>query len=488
MQLENSDKMDKSLEGIRRRGGEGVPTGEGGAPRRPGADERELTRILKKFAPKKEKKDEKPAPLAEPAAPPLSPKEEILITEVVDLAKRVPRAPGRLSLLRFPQPRSSRVLLLGIAAGILVVLLLAVFASTAWSRLTVTVKPRTEELVLRDIAVTFDASLSQIERAKRLVPAERLEFTRRIQEEFAATGRAEIREKARGAIQIFNRYSSSPQTLVATTRFLTKDGVLYRLPRSVRVPGAKIEGGKIVPQFVETEVVADQPGTGANISGEVMLTIPGFQGTPRYEGFSAIAPSGFAGGFTGEAEVVSREDLERSQELLTKRVFDEFREEIARKIPSGFVLAEGLREIRITSVEAPPERSRHVRFPVSVEGRAQVLIFREGDLLSLLRELLLTGEAPQEFAGGLSGVSYRIERIELEKGRATVALEGSMRAKAVIPDAELRRLLAGSREASVVDVLKGRSDLTSFRLSFFPPWRSKAPADPGKIRVIVEEP
>lgn len=385
--------------------------------------------------------------------------------------------------------RSSRKVLFGVFTGIATFLVLVVLISTVFARASLTVKPRVESSTLDNVTVTLDLSVSGVMGDKRVIPAERLIFTKKASDIFPATGKEIIEDRARGTVKIYNSFSSSPQSLVATTRFLTDSGVLYRLPKGIVVPGAKIEEGKIAPQFIETELVADIAGEGGNLGNEVTLKIPGFRGDPKkYDGFYAVAEKGFVGGFKGEVKVVAREDLRAAEEKITKRVYDETMREIMAGIPSEFKLVEALREIQITNISTPKEKSRHDEFTAEAEARGRTVVFRERELMSLLHLLLIGDDKTREFVEGSEVLNYQVLTVDYEKGRATVSLRGSIKTKAIIPEGELRALAVAKKEGSLIELLKGRPELSSFRISFFPPWISKAPADENKIRIFVEAP
>lgn len=423
--------------------------------------------------------------LASPVNPSDTPKDEgVILTG--PLPFQVRRRGWRIPVVELS---SSRKVLFGVLAGIATFLVLVVLISTVFARASLTVKPRVESSILDNVTITLDSSVAGVVGDKRVIPAERLIFTKKVSDTFSTTGKEMIEDRARGMAKIYNRFSSSPQSLVATTRFSTDDGVLYRLPKGIVVPGAKIEEGKIAPQFIETELVADLAGEGGNLGGEATLKIPGFRGDPKkYNGFYAIAEKGFSGGFRGEARVVAREDLRAAEEKITKRVYDETLQEFTGKVPAEFKLVEALREIQITNVSAPAEKSRRDEFTVEAEARGRTVVFREKELLSLLHLLLIGEDKTREFVADSLSITYQVITVDYEKGKATVSLRGSIKTKAIIPEKELKTLALGKKEGSLVELLKGRPELSSFRISFFPPWISKAPADENKIRIFVEAP
>lgn len=374
-------------------------------------------------------------------------------------------------------------------SGIGFILLCVVISlSTVFARLTITIMPQTEKLDFEDIFISLDTAASRVLPSQKTVPAELLEFSRTDAQEFEATGRRMVEEKSKGRVRIYNSFSSSSQRLVAQTRFVTDGGLLFRLSVAVTIPGAKIEEGKIVPEFFEAELVADASGEGSNIDGEVNLKIPGFQGTPKYAAFYAVALSGFHGGFKGEAQVVSAEDLKKAQEQVTKSVFEELKSEITQKIPPGFTLSEGLREILITSIKAPELNSRLDRFSVEASAAGRAFVFREEALAELLEALLVKESEKKSFISGSQKFSYRPTNVNFDKGRADIAVNGNLKIKAEFSQEEIPKEVVGKKEGSIIEILKNHSEFASFRLSFFPSWRSSAPPDPTKIRIVVQEP
>lgn len=83
---------------------------------------------------------------------------------------------------------------------------------------------------------------------------------------FPASPSGEREDKATGTVSLINKYSAN-QTLIATTRLITPEGILFRLKQTVTVPA----GGKI-----DTPVVADQAGETSEI-GPTKFSIPGLK-------------------------------------------------------------------------------------------------------------------------------------------------------------------------------------------------------------------
>ncbi|MFA6587519.1 MAG: hypothetical protein WCT08_00450 [Patescibacteria group bacterium] len=108
------------------------------------------------------------------------------------------------------------------------------------------------------------------------IPAAFLEKTVEVEESFQAetkaeTTTAETQEtpafsgKARGEIKIINNYSKA-QPLMATTRFKSPGGLIFRIQEKVIVPA----GGS-----VETLIIADETGEKGALEKDTRFTIPG---------------------------------------------------------------------------------------------------------------------------------------------------------------------------------------------------------------------
>src|SRR3989344_6529655 len=180
-------------------------------------------------------------------------------------------------------------LVVGIGVAVAV---LGIGLSVFFSGATVFATPRQE-------AVTVNGTFTAVKESK---PGELQYETMTLSKEtslsVSATGEKHVERKASGNIVIYNNYNSESQRLIKNTRFETPEGLIYRVDKSVTVPGRKSEGGVAAPGSMEITVYADQPGSSYNI-GLTDFTIPGLKGDPRYEKFYARSKTPMTGGVSG---------------------------------------------------------------------------------------------------------------------------------------------------------------------------------------------
>ena len=81
-------------------------------------------------------------------------------------------------------------------------------------------------------------------------------------------------------------------------------------------------GATVTPGSIISVVYADRPGAEYNI-GPTQFTIPGFEGTPKFNDFYATSGKPMTGGIIGPAKVVTEKDFTKAQEELTAKVKDE---------------------------------------------------------------------------------------------------------------------------------------------------------------------
>ncbi|GEM_PF-3150969 len=419
------------------------------------------------------------------------PDEGFVITEPPrdTVAESVPTTPKISSFLSFLEKTGHVFRVVPFAKstllGLVIFVVTLVVLSTVFARVTVQINPQQENNEFRDLNFVLDSDPNQpTNGSQKFIPAERLEFSRSVSVEKESTGKKNVEAKAYGKAKIYNRYGSASQALIQNTRFLTDSGALYRLAASVVVPGAQIKEGKVIPQSVDVQLVADKAGESGNKSGEINLTIPGFEGTPKHDGFYAVASQGFSGGLIGEARVATKGDLKGAQEEATKKIYDELRQEIVRKIPPDFKVIDPLKEIQITNLESPRENTPGDRFTIKVDARARVIVFRENDVTELLRKLIIK-DGKNELVPGSLELDYQIRSVDFEKGRGEITIAGKTKTRAIIPTPELANLLTGKKEGSITEILKSRPEISSFKLTFFPPWLLSVPQDPTKVRFKI---
>ncbi|NCU41361.1 MAG: hypothetical protein EOM19_01385 [Candidatus Moranbacteria bacterium] len=269
-----------------------------------------------------------------------------------------------------------------------------------------------------DIEIT--ASSEEGESLPLKIFTESITFT----ETFPSTGReSSDTRRATGTVTLYNTFSQEPQPLVATTRLLSEDGKVFRLTKSVVVPGKKNENGTDVPGKIQVEVKADEPGETYNIQAS-RFSIPGFEGSPKYEAFYAESQEAFigGGGNISEMAVVTEKDIENARKKIEEIAREKAKEKISSVLSDDWILIEDAWDIALENADAfPGIGSMAEKFEYSVVVKVQVMSWQKSVLEEAVKKKLFMqlSETGKEFKSN----QWLLENIDIQYGKATPDFE-----------------------------------------------------------------
>lgn len=335
-----------------------------------------------------------------------------------------------------------------------------------------------------DAAVSGTKTATVPDHATKTLPVEVFRTTKTTTQLLLASGRATVSDKARGRIIVYNAYSSAPQPLVATTRFVTPDGKVFRLEKTITVPGAAIKDSKIVPASIEAEVIADKPGAEYNFGAVAKLTVPGFEKTPaKYEGFYGSLVS-TSGGFVGERAVPTEQDIATAKSKITEVLLASLKNEAAPSRPEGFIVPDGASATSVTKITVNARTDDQNNFSVFGEAELREIGFRERDLRDMLSGI--AGEGNDHLA--LTGLTlhYRDAKPDFGKGTLTVTVAAAGTLTTAFSEGTFRETIAGKPVAEARAAVSGLYGLTKAEVNLKPFWLGTLPANPNRIHITLE--
>jgi len=370
-------------------------------------------------------------------------------------------------------------------AGVAVAGVLLVFGLFGWffGKVTVSlafIKTPFEETF--DIAAEKSREVADAE--KEIIPAVLFTEEKNIVQTFKASGRERVARKAKAKVTIYNAFNSKPQVLVATTRFQTPDGKIFRLDQQITVPGANVEDGKIVPAGIEASVTADQAGEAYNIGPIAKMSIPGFKGSERYDGFYAVLGGKADGGMVGEAPVPTEADIKEAETKTREAVLAAVSGSLSRRLPAEYTLLEEASEVGVTKLTVNTEADESGNFTVFGEARQSVLVFREKDILYLLGEKTDALSANKE----LQDVKLKYENIKANFNSGTLAFKITAQGVLVSPfsSSDFKSKLAGASLDNLKRELASVTGVSEAKFFVYPPWIWNVPSNPDRIEVKVD--
>lgn len=334
-------------------------------------------------------------------------------------------------------------------------------------------------------AVIADKSITTIDNEASRIPGQVFMQKTNVSSKFPATGQKNIERKATGLITIYNAYSSAPQALVANTRFTSPDGKVFRLVNAVTVPGAQIESGKILPSSVVADVIADKAGDGYNIGPVAKFTIPGFSGTPKYEGFYGESKAAFTGGFIGAGKVATDEDIKTAKTKATESLESSLRTLIAAQMPSDFLVLPEAMVFTLTKQTVIPEAGTDGQFNVLSEGQVSLIAFREKDLLDFLRGRV-AAEKGSDFEIIGENKDFGVAKVDLTAGRVSFALTYTAQLRRALDLTGFMSQIVGKSEDELKTVIAGVPGISGGTANLWPFYVRTVTKDTERVTVTVQ--
>jgi hypothetical protein len=378
----------------------------------------------------------------------------------------------------------------GLIFSFIILILLGVFSYLTLSKAEIDLWPKTKTLSLGK-ELTVSRKAEQVDVLSGVIPAQVFQKEKQITSVFQSSGETLKEEKAKGFLTVYNAYSTSPQILVATTRFVSAEGKVFRTPVMVTVPGGTYEGGKLIPGEVSIEVVADQPGPDYNINPSI-FSIPGFAGTDRYTKFYGRSFESMTGGLREERALVTKEDFDKAEKLLSEQAKKECEELLAgdlqsEEVSSRFYYFANESLTKITekfSLATVGDESEEFKF--QVKASCETLLFQKEDLLSFVKDSVIS-QIPQgyELYEESLKTDYALQTIDLEAGEIVLSLDISAKAYSGIDISNFKNALSGKSLLETKLFLESQPNITKVNVKLWPFWVRNVPEDLDKIEVNI---
>ncbi len=305
-----------------------------------------------------------------------------------------------------------------------------------------------------------------------------------IEKTVKATGEEKVDRKATGKIVIYNNYNAQPQKLVATTRFQTPEGLIFRLIDPVSVPGKTVVDGKSVAGQIEVLVEADKPGITYNIPLKD-FTIPGLRGDPKYTTIYARSKTEMTGGFSGMQKTVSKESLASAEQEMKISLQDALLKDVEAQIPANFISYKDGISYELDPISQLPG-STNEDVTLRKKGKATVIIFDRATLTkSILTELMPTVESEEVRISNLSDLSFKLgtSSRDLDK-QIAFSLGGEAKFVWVVDENKLENDLLGLSKKSALTIISKYTGINEAWVETKPFWNQTIPEDASKVTIV----
>jgi hypothetical protein len=300
----------------------------------------------------------------------------------------------------------------------------------------------------------------------------------------SATKGALIQTKAKGVVNVYNNYSSSPQTLVAGTRVATSDGLIFRTTSTISIPGKKT-----TPGVISVGIVAEKAGVEYNLKASENkgnMNIPGYKGSPKYEGFYARLKNDTVGGYSGYKMSIN----DQAKKDAVKAIQDSLKIQLVTKlnqnVPKDFILYNSSYNIDFETSE--PVMKGTSSAEITVKGIAYGAIFNNKVLVRYIagREI---SKFPSDtyLIDGDKTLAFNISNTKdfsVKKGTPLIfTLKGPIKITGIFDETKLKNELKGIRLQDSNSVFAKYPSISNAYALITPFWLRSFPSNPEKINI-----
>lgn len=334
--------------------------------------------------------------------------------------------------------------------------------------------------------VTASVLAKNLDTSTATIPAEMVEQPQNLSpRSFPATGRTTGGQKARGTITIVNAHGAESQELVATTRFTTPDGKIYRLDNGTIVPGATVDAdGKVTASSsIKAAVTADQSGSDYNVGAVAHLNIPGFQGTPKYTGFYGILSEGTSGGSSTGGAAASAEDIRNAKAQMASALNSAFQTTFLASVPDDLkVLPEALVFSTTTFSIGPVDGQS--QFSVTPASILRAFEFREADVVAFLNAKAQAENSGKELQD--LKITYTNVKPDFAKKQMTFTVQAEGVLAPQFDPVSFVAGISGKSQNEAREAIQLLPELAAAKVSLWPSWLWALPKDSSDITVNVQ--
>lgn len=334
-----------------------------------------------------------------------------------------------------------------------------------------------------ELSVQSSDAFGDVDPLFNKIPGQLFSIEKSVEREFNATGSQEVAAKAKGTLTVLNAYSTTAQTLIATTRFEDGSGQVFRTLQTVTVPGMSQDGD---PGSIDVDVIADKPGPDYNIEA-TSFTIPAFREQGLADRFAKITGSSetaFIGGALGLSNVVTQQDLDDAVTSVT--------EELQRMVQEAFDAQSSdlelinAAQVNVTDIDPSVDVDQAAdSFTVSANGSLSTVGFRTEDLFTLMED---HAQRNWQLTVLPDQLEVHFSDIRFVEDRGVLAFTATALGNGYVQIEEDRIVsdIAGKSRDDVRDYFRTAENVRSSTVILSPIWVRSVPDDASRIELELK--
>ena len=280
--------------------------------------------------------------------------------------------------------------------------------------------------------------------------------------------------KSHGTITVHNT-GPLPQSLIATTRFLSEGGALFRATHTVIVPPKSV---------LDVDVAADKTGADSDI-GPSKFTIPGLNPAQQKIVYG-VSANAMVGG-SSKVGIVSQQDIDHAQEDVRKALLEIGQQALASvTVPDGDQMLYTTVNIKAESSAKPGDQTG--QFRVTASGTMAFVAYPKAAVFATadheIQNQLPTPYHKVVFISEAPTVSLQSINVEQKTALLQIYREGRAVLDAHSSALQPAQFIGRSRQ-EIIDQIATIKGVKHVDVSLFPFWLDRSPKVPSRITITL---
>lgn len=298
---------------------------------------------------------------------------------------------------------------------------------------------------------------------------------------------AVVNTYATGMAILINASSPSTQKIIAGTRLLNDQGLVYKTVSTVVIPAATSKSSGTVA----VKVIADAPGPSYNFSLTSLkgdLSIVAWQGTAKAKIFYGRMTSDVTGGSSGTKMTVGSATLATTAATLTSNLSLSAPQVLESLVPTGYIMYPKAISVVLSSTTVSSIGSTTAN--ISMSAMVTGIIFKESDLENTLaKNQIAQFPADNYSVNGLGSLVFAPlagQTFSTKTTSVKFTLSGAINIVGVIDANNIKSQLEGKPISASNSVFSQYSSvIQSAQVSIVPFWIRTIPSSPKRISVAI---
>ncbi|MFO0764017.1 MAG: hypothetical protein U0518_04155 [Candidatus Gracilibacteria bacterium] len=318
---------------------------------------------------------------------------------------------------------------------------------------------------------------------------------------------------AKGMVEVINELPT-PSQLRPGTRFTSEDGVLFKSPGWIKIPGMVTRNGEVIPGKIQIPLVAENVdekgriiGIRGNLKSGAFLSIPGLKFNKSKVYAQVIGD--FSGGADPTKKVLTPETLDRFKTLFTEKLKSTAKDELdntLRKHP-GYNSSEAWNIIPLFDVWkyefSPIETIDNILPGASVSSitlsgslHLRTYAYSSSKTKAYFEQLFDASLLPEtQTIASLNNTNISIESLTplsqtgVESFKATMKMNGNIVYNFSNPTnpllRQIRNLIVGRSREEALSILKNDPNVADAKISISPFFMNKVSSRPDAIDFVI---